>query len=326
VVAELRLAARTRPLGQFSPPVIKDGRYTTSSVDSLFGLSRLLGVYAAAELAEGQVEQAFEDSVAIHRLAVAIEASGSLLDVLVRNAIVNGIEKPIFADGWCRQCWTPAQYESFQKRFVESNGPAAFNRGLRWERAMTNRYYGFSPAPFKWTEFGRGLNFWLAVMPRGWWRQNLIVADDAMQQALANGFDETPPHYRRTEVTRLATLIGDLRQRRSPFSLVASVAMPKFNLSADIASKADSELMAGVVCALERYRAEQGAYPESLDALVPRFMATLPTDVYTAQPFRYRRTADGKFPLYSVGSDEKDDGGAAGDDWAWPRRADRNVR
>jgi hypothetical protein len=43
--------------------------------------------------------------------------------------------------------------------------------------------------------------------------------------------------------------------------------------------------------------------------LTPRFMATLPHDIINGQPLKYRRTASGKFVLYSVGWNEKDDGG-----------------
>jgi hypothetical protein len=43
--------------------------------------------------------------------------------------------------------------------------------------------------------------------------------------------------------------------------------------------------------------------------LVPRFITTLPHDIINGQPLKYRRTANGKFVLYSVGWNEKDDGG-----------------
>ena len=50
-------------------------------------------------------------------------------------------------------------------------------------------------------------------------------------------------------------------------------------------------------------------YPETLDALVPQFIEKLPHDIIGGQPLHYRRTADGKFLLYSVGWNEIDDGG-----------------
>jgi len=45
-----------------------------------------------------------------------------------------------------------------------------------------------------------------------------------------------------------------------------------------------------------------------LDALVPQFLSRVPHDVIDGQPLRYHRTAD-QFVLYSVGWNERDDGG-----------------
>ena len=82
---------------------------------------------------------------------------------------------------------------------------------------------------------------------------------------------------------------------------------------------------AAIACALERYRLANGQFPEKLDALAPQFISPLPNDVLTGEPYKYRRTDDGQFVLYSVGWDEKDDGGVPGKtlfdekqgDWVW---------
>jgi hypothetical protein len=66
---------------------------------------------------------------------------------------------------------------------------------------------------------------------------------------------------------------------------------------------------AQVVCALERYHLAHGEYPETLDPLAPRFIEQLPHDIIGGEPLRYQRTDGGKFLLYSVGWNERDDGG-----------------
>jgi len=51
----------------------------------------------------------------------------------------------------------------------------------------------------------------------------------------------------------------------------------------------------------------------------------MPHDIINGELFRYRRTDDGQFILYSVGWNEKDDGGTPGTklfdekfgDWVW---------
>ena len=86
--------------------------------------------------------------------------------------------------------------------------------------------------------------------------------------------------------------------------------------------------LARVACALERYRLAHGNYPDALDAVAPQFIAQIPHDAIGSQPLRYRRTDDGQFVLYSIGWNEKDDGGVVGlhesgsvdienGDWVW---------
>ena len=82
---------------------------------------------------------------------------------------------------------------------------------------------------------------------------------------------------------------------------------------------------AALACALERYRVANEQFPEKLEALVPKFISQLPRDVLGGEPYKYRRTNDGQYVLYSLGWNEKDDGGVPGPtlfhdkegDWVW---------
>jgi hypothetical protein len=66
---------------------------------------------------------------------------------------------------------------------------------------------------------------------------------------------------------------------------------------------------ATIGCSLERYRLAHGNYPDSLDAVRLADGQPLPRDVMNGQPMGYRKTADGRYALWSVGFDGKDDGG-----------------
>ncbi|MDP6058237.1 MAG: hypothetical protein QGH33_05060, partial [Pirellulaceae bacterium] len=64
------------------------------------------------------------------------------------------------------------------------------------------------------------------------------------------------------------------------------------------------------------FRAENGHYPETLDDLVPRFVASLPIDIYSEKPPIYRPDDDrAGFLLYSVGENGVDDGGTDVSGW-----------
>jgi len=86
-----------------------------------------------------------------------------------------------------------------------------------------------------------------------------------------------------------------------------------------------------IACALERYRLSRGAYPETLDALIPGFIPQLPRDIINGAPLKYHRTENGNFLLYSIGWNERDEGGKdvsepshpaslKNGDWAWISR------
>src|SRR5262249_14555979 len=51
--------------------------------------------------------------------------------------------------------------------------------------------------------------------------------------------------------------------------------------------------MAAVMVALERYRLREGGWPETLSALNPDFLESIPLDPYTGQPVRSFRRCDG---------------------------------
>lgn len=79
-----------------------------------------------------------------------------------------------------------------------------------------------------------------------------------------------------------------------------------------------------VLLALHLFKAEKNAWPEKLEELTPKLIVRLPKDPYSGKPLIYRRSADGAdFKLYSVGEDQKDEGGTRdeagkGDLVFWP--------
>jgi len=75
-----------------------------------------------------------------------------------------------------------------------------------------------------------------------------------------------------------------------------------------------------LMIALERHRLARGAYPASVDELVPGFMPQVPIDPWSGKPLGYRRVDRSSDPfgrpylIYSLGPDGSDDGGAEGID------------
>jgi hypothetical protein len=81
----------------------------------------------------------------------------------------------------------------------------------------------------------------------------------------------------------------------------------------------------GLACRIFKNRT--GEYPDDLHALVPGILSEVPIDPFTGKPLVYRREGKG-FIVYSLGSNQKDDGGRStymiaqlvmdkDDDWSW---------
>jgi hypothetical protein len=65
--------------------------------------------------------------------------------------------------------------------------------------------------------------------------------------------------------------------------------------------------------ALAVYRGEHERYPDKLDVLAPKYLAEVPSDLYSGKALIYRPSENG-YLLYSVGVNGRDDGGRAAAD------------
>ena len=60
--------------------------------------------------------------------------------------------------------------------------------------------------------------------------------------------------------------------------------------------------------AARRYQLKYGQFPQELEAIVPEFLTEAPVDPYDGQPLRLQLKGD-ELVLYSIGRDQRDDGG-----------------
>lgn len=94
--------------------------------------------------------------------------------------------------------------------------------------------------------------------------------------------------------------------------IIAALAKPVQALMEDRELTKTFDQLIEVGSALERYRADTGKYPVTLDALVPTYLTEIPEDPYSGDRPRYTTTPS--HLLWSVGPDGKDDGGEEPDD------------
>ncbi len=73
-----------------------------------------------------------------------------------------------------------------------------------------------------------------------------------------------------------------------------------------------------IACALERYRLAHGAYPETLDQLLPTVLDRIPRDVSRGRPMFYQRDEKDGYVLRGAGLNGMiDQGTVPSDDWLW---------
>ncbi len=171
-----------------------------------------------------------------------------------------------------------------------------------------------------------------AIIPQGWIDQN-CASLVRLHLDCVEGLD---PVRRRIDARAVEGGFGRVEQMLEgrvfrPYYYLAAIAIPNFAKAYQSMARVQTKLdQVRVACALEQFRARQGSYPETLDALVPAPLAALPHDLFDGQPPRYRRLTADKYLLYSIGWNATDDQGRTrrdGDgrpqwredlgDWVW---------
>jgi hypothetical protein len=98
-------------------------------------------------------------------------------------------------------------------------------------------------------------------------------------------------------------------------NVLISMMIPAFHKVQHAADRFDQvQANVQVAFALAIYHRDHGRYPTKLEALAPKILKSVPRDIFSDKPLKYRLTEDG-YLFYSVGLDGRDNGGR-GDDLA----------
>jgi hypothetical protein len=303
---------------------------------------RRLGLKASAELAVGRSAEALEDVKLALFLADSPKEEPFLISYLVRIACLQTATQPIW-EGLAKRAWSDAQLQELEARFQQYDLVPDARTSLESERAcgVTTMELVRKKGPAYLVDISgdtspplpndRTLaNFIGFFIPRGWYYLEEYNYCRLFDTLWGSGFDTTKKRISPGQLASRRHEV-DLELSSGPAKVIhhrimAAMLLPaleRFVLKAAQAQTVADQ--AALACALERYRLANGQFPNTLDALSPRFISQSPHDVITGEPYKYRRTADGQFVLYSVGWNEKDDGGVPGKtlfdekegDWVW---------
>jgi hypothetical protein len=328
-------------------------RYPIAYEDGLFALHRrhehfednlraavsLLCLRAVAELAQAQSDTALEDTLVALRLADSFRQEP--YDQLHRHRIgmLRLCLQPVW-EGLARHRWNEAQLLTLQQRFAAMDLLGEFRLRVRGETLVTMNLADQLHAMLQGRRSAWGEHIhsqeeerWLVwilrvAYPIGWLYQDKVQA--------YRFYERRADVFKALAGDNRQQMDAELRRTTDPFFLIFVV--PR--LREILHEGAQGALFfqttcqqASVACALERYRLAQGAYPDSLDALVPAWIKQVPADLLdpAGAKLRYRREDDGGFVLYSIGLNRQDDHGKSGSpdgatppfprlddgDWVW---------
>jgi hypothetical protein len=258
------------------------------------------------------------------------------------DVAITGLHANMVAEGLRLQAWREPQLIALEEQLSKINLIPLLSAGFADERVATAHTFEHTvPAdiadpmielsgakPTLWRRLKNPIYSFIKFAPRGWVYQNM-VRGSAIEGQFLDGLQADQrlvlPDKADAAYDNASSRLGGFR----PYTFLCNYAVPNFRRA--IQTLARNQTLADearVACALERYRLANGNYPETLDAVAPRFIDKFPHDVIGGQPLKYRRTDNGKYLLYSIGWNEQDDGGQStmndqrterldDGDWVW---------
>ena len=253
--------------------------------------SRILAIEALSCAARGDVSTALHNITTIQRLAQHQAQSPILISMLVAMAI-----------------------DSIAKQTLE-----------RVLNSTQPRPCDFDASPV-----------WVSTSYRRNFRRAMVEEQASMLNMMADVADGKKPLYHDFEVPYRDSLFApfyrvfqaktDVQRNRETFigikGLIADNGLIPIDMKNDMdkdyyysvssfahasigAARTDaSNNLVTLALAMAKYRAQNGAYPEKLDALVPTFLPSIPLDPFDREPLKMTRKGD-ELWLYSVGDEKK---------------------
>ena len=285
--------------------------------------STYLRLRAEALLAENKTGEALGDTLLAFRLGDAIRDEPTLISQLVRIAEFH-ITLSCVWEGLLDHRWSDEQLKTLGATLAKADFLADYQTGMNGERCLSVWAVDYvhrsgemdSLSGMSESEDGDLGGVILSsvetilyrLAPTGWFDQNKLSLGRTHVNHI-RPLVNTENQMVHPELARQTQIEMDA-MRPTPYDMFSQMLIPALTQSAKKTAIAQSYAsMARIAIALERHHLAHASYPETLDALAPQFIAKLPHDVINGQPLKYRRTETGGFILYSVGWNEKDDGG-----------------
>lgn len=302
-------------------------------------ISRALTARAMLAVHQGRIEEAQADLLACHRLARLTAKGQTLVEGLVGVAIESVacrageimLQSGRLSDAQLLKyqqalaklapLWSAAQRINVAERFSTLDATTYIARqGVNGMRAISDIAGGSNgaPSPSGFGEVFSNLD-WNIVLKtiNDEFDQMYSAASMTRYSQRRTAMDNYNEHLKQVSNSAKRQLnelpaIGkaDPKQASKVIAdVLVALLLPAVEASQTAEDRGVTKLeLLRVAVALEQFRKANDHFPEDLHELKPREGQKLPTDLYTEKPFLYKRTNEG-YLLYSVGANQKDDGG-----------------
>jgi hypothetical protein len=265
----------------------------------------------------GNLQQAADDSIVLHRFAQHLSGRGLLTEQLVGLA-VEGLAHAMTYEIVGKHALSSEALEEYQRQLQEIYDDAGvidftLEKGFWYDfiqRTFTDDGQGSGrPMRAGLTLAAGDLQGFLKGFVAGYPDRKEVTAEIERHYRQIEAMASTTPWERKEDVAHDTVWEAKALTQKD----LLDVTGPALRKTIDIAWRVRAGRAATVtVLALKRYERDEGVYPPSLDALAESgYIAKLPDDPYGDGPFQYKVAGD-DFLLYSLGADMADDGGRPG--------------
>src|SRR6185436_9926645 len=268
-------------------------------------------------LATNQNTEAAQDVLTSLELARLSEQLPDAQSCMRTQVLLTRSLQPLW-EGIIERQWTEPQLAGFQAELARFNLLSNYTNAIhRVVLAHIDAWRTVAESKGNPLPVPPGQNQWddsvWQMQPRAWWLDHCVRLYQAGQSAIANV--DVPGA--RVQISRSW---GDLEGLpvEGPTSFLFSQAYWPGAYPGNVVFAQTAVNQGIIACALERYRLAEGKYPDTLEALVPKYFPSIPADVVRGRAMLYENPSEDRFTLRSVGPNEIDDRKKSfSDDWLW---------
>ena len=270
---------------------------------SLRDCTRLLAADAALQAFEGNPGEAVEDLLAGMKLADALAHEPILISQLVRLAM-DGIVCSMVEQAVRGEDLTPELSGRLIEYASQASGREAFANSFSGEGLFgLDAFDGIRTGDNEWAAFPEtkqsAMNTFLMRAYGSAFARPLLNMDEASYADLLGRMGDAtrlPFYEAKPLLDEINRDIADLPRTR----FLSRQLLPALPRSAESQARHEARLdLMRVGLAVEQYHAQNGTYPQTLDAIAPAVGGAVPLDPFTGKLFVYQPSG-GSFTLYSA--------------------------